>query len=500
MSEPRSGWWRRSRRGGRSGLDPALEAAVQAAYSRGAPISEALARRAAEAGSREAMTVYGIGLGNRGAFAEAQHWLQRAIDEGDAMAALALGTMHMDLGDFAAAERCFRLAEQAGHPSAGPALRELASARAASSSIQASGTAQAPRTAQSPRAARLPGAPPGASSAPTASAQTGTGSPPVTGVSPERGGDRADRGGDGGESAVAVPPLVEWAERQLLLQAGDPDPLTLLALGVLQARDGQLAQAEELFAALSVTGDPFVLYSRALMHTQLHGFEQAVQYYRLAADGGYPAAQHDLAHHLADSGDAAGAERYYRMAVAGGYTDSLVNLGVLLRQRSDLDGAEECYRAAIAAGDTDAVNNLGNLLRQRGDLAGAEECYRVAAAAGNPDALASYGAVHAQRGDWDGAEEFFRRSAEAGNTAGMLNYAQALARKGRGSEAQRWLLAARDAQAPVPPHVPGPGGQGQGTDVDAVTQWLSGPATAGNLDAQAALDLLREQPPPAGQA
>jgi TPR repeat protein len=188
------------------------------------------------------------------------------------------------------------------------------------------------------------------------------------------------------------------------------------------------------------------------------------------------------------------------MAVAGGYTDSLVNLGVLLRQRGDLGGAEECYRAAIAAGDTGAMNNLGNLLRQRGDLTGAEECYRVAAAAGNPDALASYGAVHAQRDDWDRAEEFFRRSAEAGNVAGMLNYAQALARKGRGGEAQRWLLAARDTQAPVPPQVPVPGGQGQVTDVDAVTQWLSGPAAAGNLDAQAALGLLRQQPPPAGPA
>jgi hypothetical protein len=75
MSEPRSGWWKRTRRGGSrqaaGNLDPALETAVRAAYERGAPIPEALARRAAEAGSREAMTVYGIGLGNRGAFAEA---------------------------------------------------------------------------------------------------------------------------------------------------------------------------------------------------------------------------------------------------------------------------------------------------------------------------------------------------------------------------------------------------------------------------------------------
>jgi hypothetical protein len=47
------------------------------------------------------------------------------------MASLALGTMHMDLGDFSKAERYFRLAEAAGHPSAAHALRELAAARRA---------------------------------------------------------------------------------------------------------------------------------------------------------------------------------------------------------------------------------------------------------------------------------------------------------------------------------------------------------------------------------
>ena len=124
------GWWKRRGRGD-GDLDPAIAAAVRAAYQSGAPISEAVARHAAEAGSREGMTVYGIGLGNRGAFTEAEVWLKRAIDSGDSMAAIALGTMHMDLGDFDRAEQCFGLAAGAGHPSAGPALSELARQRRA---------------------------------------------------------------------------------------------------------------------------------------------------------------------------------------------------------------------------------------------------------------------------------------------------------------------------------------------------------------------------------
>ena len=135
MSEPRSGWRKRARRADRSGLDPALEAAVNAAYERGTPISEADARRAAEAGSRPGMTVYGIGLGNRGAFTEAQKWLVRAIELGDAMAAVALGTMHMDLGQFDRADQCFRLAATSGHPAARRGLQELAARRAKRGSL-----------------------------------------------------------------------------------------------------------------------------------------------------------------------------------------------------------------------------------------------------------------------------------------------------------------------------------------------------------------------------
>ncbi len=119
---------RRGKRGARR-LDPGLRARVRAAYAEGRPIPEALARQAALAGDREGMTVYGIGLGNRGAYPEALHWLGKAVAAGDLTALVVLGTLHLDLGDPAEAERHFRKAADRGHPGARIALRQLRARR-----------------------------------------------------------------------------------------------------------------------------------------------------------------------------------------------------------------------------------------------------------------------------------------------------------------------------------------------------------------------------------
>ncbi|WP_413103597.1 sel1 repeat family protein [Streptomyces sp. Inha503] len=72
---------------------------VRAAYDEGRPIPESLARKAAEAGDPRGMTVYGIGLGQRGAYAEAVHWLGKAAGTGDLSAMVVLGTVHLDRGE-----------------------------------------------------------------------------------------------------------------------------------------------------------------------------------------------------------------------------------------------------------------------------------------------------------------------------------------------------------------------------------------------------------------
>lgn len=121
-------WWRRrAGRGSASGRSRAaeLDELVRAAYEEGRPIPEELAAEAAVAGDVRAMTVYGIGLGNRGAVKEAEEWLRRARAAGDPMAALALGTLFMDRGEFDAAERYFRPVAETGHVGARQALVEL---------------------------------------------------------------------------------------------------------------------------------------------------------------------------------------------------------------------------------------------------------------------------------------------------------------------------------------------------------------------------------------
>lgn len=119
---------RRGRRGARP-LDPALKAMVRAAYDEGRPIPEALAREAAHAGDPQGMTVYGIGLGNRGVYDEAVHWLGKAIAAGDVTAMVVLGTLHMDLGNPGEAERHFRQAAERGHSGARVALQQLRARR-----------------------------------------------------------------------------------------------------------------------------------------------------------------------------------------------------------------------------------------------------------------------------------------------------------------------------------------------------------------------------------
>ena len=122
--------WRGRRTGrGTQPLDPVLRTMVQAAYREGRPIPEPLARKAAHTGDPQGMTVYGIGLGNRGAYAEAVHWLGKAVAAGDTPAMVVLGTLHMDLGNLVEAERHLRRAADRGHSGARVALHQMRARR-----------------------------------------------------------------------------------------------------------------------------------------------------------------------------------------------------------------------------------------------------------------------------------------------------------------------------------------------------------------------------------
>lgn len=110
--------------------EPDLDALVLAAYQYGTPIPEPLARQSAEAGNVMGMTIYGINLGNRGAIADAEEWLERASEAGDPMAMVALATMYLDRGDYDAAEQYLIPVAATGNEGARAALAEVRAQRA----------------------------------------------------------------------------------------------------------------------------------------------------------------------------------------------------------------------------------------------------------------------------------------------------------------------------------------------------------------------------------
>jgi TPR repeat protein len=63
----------------------------------------------------------------------------------------------------------------------------------------------------------------------------------------------------------------------------------------------------------------------------------------------------------------------------------MVNLGALLRKQGKEDQAMQWYRRAADAGDADAMHNLGALLGEQGEEDQAEQWYRKAADARRRD-------------------------------------------------------------------------------------------------------------------
>lgn len=492
----------------RNGGARSRDQAVQMAYEYDHAISEELAREGAEAGSPQAMTVYGIGLGDLGRTDEAVLWLERAADAGDPLAPAALATLHWDRHNAVQAVRWLRTTETTQGPM---------DARISLLQVWARSTVPFDR-------------PPRPAGTPTTDAEKGRAAERGGGLSPAdweeiRQNLGEHRNGDPRMLCIVAPIAIEaeaWftaAAETAKTGLGDtPDGLSLspenwpvlkevlspdddmapehqLAVGALAAQAGDLAGAEEWFAAAARGGDPTALLYRAEVHRDRYDMERAEPYFKAASDAGSAEAQYALGHWYAGRGDHQGAERYYRLAAEAGYTDAWLNLGVSLRQLGRLDEAEQCCRRAIELGEVgDGWNNLGNVMRQRERMVEAEECWRKAAAAGSGPAMTSVGVCHYGRGEVQQAEQWFRRSAETGDPTGMLNLATLLKQTGRMAEAEGWLRRAAGATSfpaaggtvgsPSPSETPS-------SDRDAVARWLSRSDSDGDPAVQEALRRLQ---------
>jgi tetratricopeptide (TPR) repeat protein len=86
---------------------------------------------------------------------------------------------------------------------------------------------------------------------------------------------------------------------------------------------------------------------------------------------------------------------------------------VLLGEQGKEDQAVQWYRKAADAGDPAAMVTLGALLRKQGKEDQAGQWYRKAADAGDPDAMFNLGALLAEPGEADQAEQWYRKAAHA---------------------------------------------------------------------------------------
>ncbi|MFI9583773.1 tetratricopeptide repeat protein [Streptomyces sp. NPDC052236] len=459
-----------------------LRVAVLAAYLGDHPISERRARKAAEAGSREGMTVYGLGLACLGRPEEAERWLRKAMAAGDPLAPAALGTLCMESGESARGMAYLRGAEAThGALSARLALIQVWARRTVpfDAKVRPAGVPD-PALPPSPSAEGRAAVRAGRSAADWAELRrslkpnAATDSPDIIPAmlitrAPE--GDMAEahswfiaaaeaeaeagpRRRPGAGSGAERPPGNESGNH-----APDPNPKRRAApepdpgfgsgtgTGTESGRErrplsgpesesasgpddphpdpdpesGLWATLQRLFSP-GEDVPPEVGKALGAIAARAGDLAAAEAWFADAARSGDPEALLFHAEVHADRHGMDRAEGLFRKAAEAGNPAAQHTLGVRLMKRGQNEEAERYFRTAAAAGYIDSVVNLGVLLRGRGDLDGAEACYRRAIEAGDiADSNNNLGNLLRQRGDMAGAARSWRIAAAHGNGAAMAS-------------------------------------------------------------------------------
>ena len=109
---------------------------------------------------------------------------------------------------------------------------------------------------------------------------------------------------------------------------------------------------------------------------------------------------------------------YYRRAADADNLDAMHRLGMLLEELKRYDEAENWYRAAAERGHDESMVALGLILRRRGSAV-SEEWLSRSARKGNSEGMYYYGVVRNEAGRGDDAAHWFSRAAERGHVAAM---------------------------------------------------------------------------------
>ncbi|MCY1141577.1 hypothetical protein OWR29_26565 [Actinoplanes sp. Pm04-4] len=173
---------------------------------------------------------------------------------------------------------------------------------------------------------------------------------------------------------------------------------------------------ETLWAALAANvTDPALLRHLGEQAWRRLRFQQAIQFYNLAAGLGEPRAVTDLATVLHHAGDKAGAERLLLQAADGGDDAALQVLASRREQAKDPAGAETILLRAAEGGSNDALLSAADLRRTAGDLLGAQILCRRAVDRGSTDAMVALAGIRERLGDSLGADRLLRQAVDNGD-------------------------------------------------------------------------------------
>ncbi|MEV3989063.1 transcriptional regulator [Streptomyces sp. NPDC049837] len=297
----------------------------------------------------------------------------------------------------------------------------------------------------------------------------------------EEAGDRAGaehlarKAADAGSSRALVELAVTRALRgdfeeggRLAYQAANAgDEYALLRVAAMLQESGKLGEAIRIYRKAADLNNAYALLQLSSIWKDSGQYVEAERLARRAAQQGEPRALVRLAEMREQAGDHDEAERLARQAAEKGDIEGFILLADLRKQAGDHAGVERLAIHAAHAGDVRAVIHLvlisgdvgeinasinrlvskvqepaallvlGFVSEEFGDKNLSVAVYEKAASAGEVSSLSRLAALKYHSGDFEEADCLARQAAEKGDVDGVLGFAESRFETGNPAEAER---------------------------------------------------------------
>jgi TPR repeat protein len=146
--------------------------------------------------------------------------------------------------------------------------------------------------------------------------------------------------------------------------------------------------ADSWLRRAAAAADPWAMYElgRSMRGPDGETGDEAMRWYRGAAEAGYALAMNDLGAILSRAGERDEAMRWYERAAEAGIPIAMNNVAIQYIMQGQRPEAERWFQRAAKVGDVNAMANLGRLKFEAGEVAGAEEWLTRAAGNGHTGA------------------------------------------------------------------------------------------------------------------